>query len=95
MAVGAEMGVRGATEQRGTHTGHFELEPVHKMFMRRMSSPGLAPGTAESPSSSPNRNSSKALSAPPPGASSRAPHTFGVEQACTTPLLSYTLQAHV
>ena len=33
--------MKGATEQRGTHTGHFELAPVHKMFMHRLSSPGL------------------------------------------------------
>ncbi|BDA42899.1 probable CSC1-like protein ERD4 at C-terminar half [Coccomyxa sp. Obi] len=72
-----ELGVRGATEHRGTHTGHFELEPVHKMFMRRLSSPGLRPVAEESPRTSLNRSSSKASA---PGASGRPVEAFSVEQ---------------
>jgi hypothetical protein len=44
----AELGVKGATERKGTHTGHFELAPVHRMMMHRLSSPGLNRSSASS-----------------------------------------------
>lgn len=60
--------MRGATEQRGTHTGHYELAPVHKMFMHRASSSSLgrtsssALGRLGSPGlPSPNRSGSSGL----------------------------------
>ena len=42
----AEVGVRGATTYTGTHSGHFQLNPVHRMsptqraLLKRLNSPG-------------------------------------------------------
>ena len=48
----AEVGVRGATTYTGTHSGHFQLNPVHKIshtqraLLKRLNSPGGHPSTA-------------------------------------------------
>ncbi len=83
----AEVGVKGATEHRGTHTGHFELAPVHKMFMHRLSSPGLGtPDAGGSPATSLKRRSSElSAGAPAAAVASRPAHTFSVEQGSAPP----------
>ena len=47
--MSAEVGVRGATTYTGTHSGHFQLNPVHKIshtqraLLKRLNSPGEYP----------------------------------------------------
>ncbi|CAK0787362.1 hypothetical protein CVIRNUC_010582 [Coccomyxa viridis] len=49
-----EVGVRGATTYTGTHSGHFQLNPVHKIshtqraLLKRLNSPGSPRGRAGS-----------------------------------------------
>ena len=51
LCMSAEVGVRGATTYTGTHSGHFQLNPVHKIshtqraLLKRLNSPGGQPGT--------------------------------------------------